>query len=70
LQAAVLESLAGIAGAQVISPELFFQKFVAVDDAYSLLNMRFGREALPAFAHRLEKNGWSSKLRVDMVHLL
>ena len=40
-----------------------------MNDADAALHLRFGRESLPSFAHRLEKNGCSLKLRLDMVHL-
>ena len=38
-------------------------------DPDASFDLRLGGVSLPAFAHRLEKNGWSLKLRLDMVHL-
>jgi hypothetical protein len=33
--------LAGTAGAEIVSPELFLKHFVAVDDPFSTLHLRF-----------------------------
>ena len=41
-----------------------------MDRANPAFDLRFGGEALPPLAHRLEKNGLSSKLWVAMAHLL
>jgi hypothetical protein len=69
LQAAFLESLATTARAEIVATELFLQEFVSMHDADAASYLRLGWESLPAFAHRLEKNGCSSKLRLDMGHL-
>lgn len=39
-----------------------------MDDADASFHMGFGRESSPSLAHRLEKNGRSSKSAVDMTH--
>ena len=69
LQAAFLEAIAAAARAEVVATEFFLQEFVSVHDAHTAFDFRLGWESLPAFAHRLEKNGCSSKLLVDMGHL-
>ena len=48
-------------------PEI--KQFFTVDDPHAAFDLRLEGESLPAFAHRLEKNGCSSKLRVDTGHL-
>ena len=68
-QAALLESLAATAGAGIVTSELLLQQLVAVNDANTALDLRFGRESPASFAHCLEKNGRSLKLRLDMAHL-
>jgi len=55
LQAALLESFAATARAEVVASEFLFQQFAAAHDPYAAFNARFGREALAPFAHRLEK---------------
>lgn len=69
-QAAGLEAAAGAAGAQIIAPELFFEKLVAVDDPHAPFHVRFRRKAAATLAHRLEKKGCSEKSAADMRHLL
>jgi hypothetical protein len=41
LQATLLESLAGTAGAEIASAEFFFQQFVATDDPVAALYPSF-----------------------------
>ena len=53
----MLEELAARAGAEVVAAELFFELFVAVDDAQAGLNAGFGRIAAAALAHGLERSG-------------
>jgi hypothetical protein len=53
----VFEEFAACAGAEVVAAELFFELFVAVDDAQAGLNAGFGRIAAAAFAHGLERSG-------------
>jgi len=60
LQATVLESPAGAAGAGIVAAESFFQQLVAVDDAEAFLYLGFGRETSSAFAGAFEKNAISS----------
>ena len=69
LQAAFLEALATSAGAEIVATELFLKEFVSMHDANPASYLRFGWEALSSLAHRLEKNGCSSKLRAGMGHL-
>ena len=40
-----------------------------MNDADAAFDLRLGRVSPPTFAHRLEKNDCSLKLRLDMVHL-
>jgi hypothetical protein len=40
-----------------------------VDNADAPFDLRLGRESLPPFAHRFEKNGLSSWSLVNMAHL-
>ena len=40
-----------------------------MNDTDTAFDLRLGRISLPSFAHRLEKNDCSLKLRLDMVHL-
>jgi hypothetical protein len=47
--------LTGTAWAEIVSAELFLKHFVAVDDPFSTLHLRFGRESLSAFAHGFKK---------------
>lgn len=55
MQAALLESLAGTARAQVISSQLLVEQLLAMNDADTPLDLGFRRETSPALAHRLEK---------------
>tara|TARA_R110002020_G_scaffold15684_10_gene56160 strand:- start:3211 stop:3441 length:231 start_codon:yes stop_codon:yes gene_type:complete len=55
LEAAFFEALAGTAGAEVVSAELFFQNFMAVDNSQAPFDLLFGRISPTAFAHRLKK---------------
>src|SRR5437773_11896953 len=48
--AALLEPLAGPAWAEVIPADLLHEFLVAVDDPHATLHVRFGGEALAAFA--------------------
>jgi hypothetical protein len=41
LETALLEPLAGTAGAEIVAPELLFQQLVAVNDPHSTLDLRF-----------------------------
>ena len=66
---ALLVLLTAAARTEVVASELFLQQLVAAYDAHTAFDSRLGGEPLPAFAHRLEKNGCSSKLRLDMGHL-
>jgi hypothetical protein len=70
-----LEAFAGTTGAEIIPPELLFQNLFAVDDPHSTLHLRFGRISPTTLAHRLEKNGCSSKYswfmcRMAHLHLI
>jgi len=56
----VFESLAGAAGAEVVAAQLLDELFVAMHDPPAALDARFGGEAPPALAHRLDENGSSS----------
>ena len=69
LEAALLEAFTAAAGTEVVASELFLQQLAVAHDAHTAFDLRLGGEPLPAFAHRLEKNGCSSKLRLDMGHL-
>ncbi len=40
-----------------------------MNDTDAAFDLRLGRVSFSAFAHRLEKNDRSLKLRLDMVHL-
>jgi len=68
--AALLEALSRTARAEIIPAELLTQFLGAMNDPHATLDLRFGREALPTFAHRLEKNGSSSKSCWSMTHRL
>ena len=59
--AALLEALSRTARTEVVPAELLCQFLGAMNDSHATLDERFGWEALPTFAHRLEKNGSSSK---------
>ena len=61
LKTTLLKAFVGTAGAKIIPPKLFFQHLIAVDNPHSTLYLRFGWESTTAFAHRLEKNGCSSR---------
>jgi len=65
---ALPELLPGAARAEVIPPEFLFEQLVSVDDADSAFDAGLGGKSFAALAHRLEKNGRSSKLAVDMAH--
>ena len=64
----MLESLGRSAGTEIISTEFLGKLFLAVHDPSATLDLSFGREALTTFAHRLEKNEWSSRWRLHMGH--
>ena len=64
-----LKSACRAAGAWIVTSELLLQQLIAMNDADAAFDLRLGRVSLPAFAHRLEKNDCSLKLRLDMVHL-
>jgi hypothetical protein len=68
-QAALLEAFARAAGAKVVAAELFVEPLVAVDDAETPFDMRFGGESPSPFVHRLEKKGKSSNSCALMGHL-
>ena len=51
----VLHHFAGTAWTEVITAQLLGQFLGAVDDPHATLDLGFGREALAALAHRLEK---------------
>ena len=70
VQAALLESLARSARAEVVATELLAKFLVPVDDSEAPLDLRFGGESPPSLAHRLEKNDPLSRSCVFMVHLL
>jgi hypothetical protein len=70
VETTLLEAFAGTAGTEVVPAQLFFQQFVAVDHPLSLFDMGFGWESPTPLAHRLEKNGSSSKFSYRMAHLL
>ena len=65
-QAAILPSWS--ARAKIIPSEFLIELLVPVDDSDASFHAGLGRESAPAFAHRFEKNGSSSKLAVDMTH--
>jgi len=56
----VSEEFARTAGAEIIPAKLFFELFIAVNDANTAFHAGFGRESFPPLAHRFEKNGSSS----------
>jgi hypothetical protein len=64
-QAALLESFAAAAGAWIVPAQLFDEFLVAVNDLHASLDVRFGWEAPPTLAHRLDENGssfWSCRM--------
>jgi hypothetical protein len=54
-QAAPFQHSSGTARTEVISPELLFEQLAPMHDSQAAFDLPLGWEALPAFAHRLEK---------------
>jgi hypothetical protein len=68
--AALADSFSRPAWAEIVSPQLLGQFFIAVNDPRPTLHLCLGRESFSALAHRLEKNGCSSKSCWSMLHRL
>jgi hypothetical protein len=54
-EAALLESFAAAAGAEIVPTELLLEQFLAMDHAQAGLNLRLRRVSLATLAHRLKK---------------
>jgi hypothetical protein len=54
-QAALLEAFSGTARAKIVPAQLFFEKFVAVNDPDTTFDVRFGWITSSPLAHRLKR---------------
>jgi hypothetical protein len=54
-EATAFEPAVGAAGAEIVSPELFFQQLVAVNNPHATFDVPFGRKSFPSFAHDLKR---------------
>jgi hypothetical protein len=54
MEAASFECSSTATGARIVSPELFLEQLVTVDDADAAFDAGFRREAASAFTHWLE----------------